>query len=101
MQTEKKNGSAPESNEAAQQQSNSTSPTVTVSLSRKVNLGNYQSADVFISLNGLPMDVDQAEIDRLLSGPAALAFTSIAAKLREEVALVKGEWGNEGSKGLG
>ena len=62
---------------------------LSLSLSRKVNLGNYESADVFVSLSGLTSETTQAEIDELLSGAGALAYRSIADQLKEKVAKMK------------
>lgn len=39
---------------------------VSISLSRKVNLGNYESADAFISLSDVPLDVTEEEIEDAL-----------------------------------
>ncbi len=40
--------------------------TVTLSLSRKVNLGHYESADVFMSLNAVPVGATREEIEAAL-----------------------------------
>ena len=40
--------------------------TITVSVSRKVNLGNYESADYFVSLSGLKAGTTAAEMEPLL-----------------------------------
>jgi len=39
---------------------------VSISLSRKVNLGNYESADAFISLSDVPVGVTEEEIEDAL-----------------------------------
>ena len=62
---------------------------LSLSLSRKVNLGNYESADVFVSLSGLTSETTQAEIDELLGGAGALAYRAIADQLKEKVAKMK------------
>jgi hypothetical protein len=41
-------------------------PTITVSLARKINTGNYTSADVFVSLSGLKAGMTPADIEPLL-----------------------------------
>lgn len=69
-------------------QTTENSPTITVSLSRKVNLGNYESADVFISLSGLAAGTTEEEIDELLATTGALAYRKCAAALKEQVAIL-------------
>ncbi len=39
---------------------------VSISLSRKVNLGNYESADAFISLSDVPVGVTEEEVEDAL-----------------------------------
>lgn len=63
--------------------------TATVSLSRKVNLGGYESADVFLSISGVSAETTQGEIDSLLEGPCALAYKSIAVELHKRCVAAK------------
>lgn len=39
---------------------------VSVSLSRKINLGNYESADAFVSLSDVPLGASEADIEEAL-----------------------------------
>lgn len=41
-------------------------PTITVSMSRKLNLGNFESADVFVSISGIKAGMTTADIEPLL-----------------------------------
>ena len=40
---------------------------VSVSISRKINLGNYESADAFVSLSNIPVGATQEEIEEALA----------------------------------
>lgn len=51
--------------------------TVTASISRKVNLGNYESAEVFVSVSGITLETTEADIDEILAGPGAVAWKKI------------------------
>ena len=42
-------------------------PGVSVSIGRKINLGNYESADIFMSVNGLEPGASDAEIEEALA----------------------------------
>ena len=64
-------------------------PTVSVSLEMKNNLGNYESAGVFVSVNGLAAGATQAEIDELLD-TGRLAYERIRERLREKVNDIRG-----------
>lgn len=59
----------------------------TVSVSMKLNLGNYQSADVFVSLSGVGPETTEADMDDLLQGNITVAYqkclASVKAKCRE------------------
>jgi hypothetical protein len=41
-------------------------PTITVSMSRKINLGNYESADCFVSICGIKEGMTAMDIAPLL-----------------------------------
>ena len=62
-----------------------------MSLSRKVNTGNYNSADVFVSVSGIGPTTTQEEIDAILDGPGALAFNSIRERLTAQVKIAKAQ----------
>lgn len=59
--------------------------TLTVSLSRKINLGNYESADVFMSISGLTAHTSAEEIDELIETTGQLAYRKVAAALVEQI----------------
>lgn len=68
---------------------NTTPPlSISLSVSRKINLGNYESADAFVSISGVTAETTEAEIDALIEGKGALAFQKIAAALNEKVKTV-------------
>ncbi|MCR4339165.1 MAG: hypothetical protein NUW01_04665 [Gemmatimonadaceae bacterium] len=60
--------------------------TLSISYTRKINLGNYESADVFFAVSGIPVGAGAEEIaDALVTG--ALAYeqvkAAVAAKAQE------------------
>ena len=63
-------------------------PTTTVSMSRKLNLGNYESCDVFISLNGIRAGMTPVELAPLLN-TTKIAWELVRAALLEQIAGAK------------
>lgn len=65
-----------------------------LSLSRKVNLGGFSnSADAFECISGITAETTQEDIDALLSGPGALAYTSLRKALAKKCAeMDNDEW---------
>ena len=52
--------------------------TLSVSYTRKINLGNYESADVFFAVSGIPVGASEDEIaDALVTGE--LAYEQVKA----------------------
>jgi len=65
--------------------------TYSIHLSRKANLGNYESADVHEGISFITAETTQEEIDALLAGPGALAFKACAKALAVKFAKIKGK----------
>lgn len=63
--------------------------TLSVSLSRKVNLGNYESADVFISVSGATADTTAEEVAGLLSN--RIVWDALKAELSAKVSEIKAQ----------
>lgn len=63
--------------------------TISISVSRKVNLGNYESADVFVSLSGLSPDVSDEEITIALTG-ASRIFDAIRRDVNAKANALRG-----------
>ena len=56
-------------------------PRITVSTTRKINLGNYESQDVFVCLVDVPVDASEELIENmLLTGEKAVK--AISARLK-------------------
>lgn len=64
-----------------------TEPTVTISVSRKINLGDYESADLFISLNGVKPGMTAKEMQPLLD-VAMVGWDEMHALLSDEISRV-------------
>jgi hypothetical protein len=55
-----------------------------VSISRKINLGNYESADVFLSVTGIEPGTTREEIDAALA-TGALAYDALKVALTAKI----------------
>lgn len=71
---------------------------ISISVTRKVNLGNYESADAFLSLSGIPVDATEADILDALNA-ADLAFEPIKAKAVEMANRLRTEGRGGGGRG--
>ena len=65
-------------------------PTITVSVAAKVNLGNYESADAFVSISGLEAGATEYQIEELLD-TGKLAWSLMTKRLNAKVAEMKGK----------
>ena len=62
-----------------------------VSVSMKLNAGNYESVEFFLSVSNVTAETTEAEIQQLLDGPAQVGFEAIKKRLRERSAAVRGK----------
>ncbi len=60
-------------------------PTIAVSMARKINLGNYESADCFVSISGIKDGMNAAEMESLLD-TGKVAWDLVRAALKDEIA---------------
>lgn len=67
---------------------NEAEPTITVSVAMKINLGNYESADAFVSCSGLPAGATAEQIEELLD-TGKLAWSLMTKRLGEKVADIR------------
>ena len=66
--------------------------TGTMSVSMKVNLGNYESAECFISLNGINENTSDREILTLLDGKMKVSYDLLKYRIKERVIDMREEW---------
>lgn len=60
--------------------------TATLSVSMKVNLGNYEAADAFLSVGGITLETTDAEIADLLDGPVKITYDELKARMAPKIA---------------
>jgi hypothetical protein len=69
-------------------------PKIYVSIERKVNLGNYESASVSMGISQLPFDADEETIRRAME-TQSLAYKILAGELRTKIAKIRREPGEK------
>lgn len=60
----------------------------TVSVQHKVNLGNYESADVFVSVSGVTAATTEDELDEMVE-VSKIVFKKIVGRLRRNIEAVR------------
>lgn len=63
-------------------------PTVGVSVQMKVNLGNYESADAFLSMQGIDESTTTEQMDALMD-QGRIAYEKLRAALKERVSDIR------------
>lgn len=59
-------------------------PRITISVERKLNLGNYESAGVGLVLSGVPVGATVKEIDAMLD-TGKIMYDQMRVRLQEQV----------------
>lgn len=59
-------------------------PRIAVTLDRKINLGNYESASVGLVLSGVPVGATVEEIDAMLD-TGRIMYDQMRARIQEQV----------------
>ena len=65
--------------------------TTNVRVGQKVNLGNYESAEVSIQVSGVGPEATDEEIDDALD-TSKIVYTKIVERLRQKVAAIRNEF---------
>ena len=63
-------------------------PTLTISMSRKINLGNYESADCFASISGVRAGMSEEELAPLIE-TGRVAWEQVKAALLDGMKRVR------------
>lgn len=66
-------------------------PTVTVSLRMKVDLGNYQNADLFVSLNQVPLEYTENDIERIVQDTVTPVADRILREVKAKCRQIRGD----------
>lgn len=59
-------------------------PTIAISMSRKINMGNYESAECFVSISGVTEDMTAEQLEPLME-TGKVAWELVRARLTEQV----------------
>ena len=62
---------------------------VTMSVQMKVNLGNYESADAFLSVSGVTADTTEEQLAEILDGPGRVSYELLKKHLGERIAEIR------------
>lgn len=60
-----------------------------MSIQMKVNLGNYESADAFLSVSGINEFTTKEEVDALLDGPGRIVYDALKLRLAERISAMR------------
>ena len=70
-------------------------PAIHISIEQSINLGNYQTAKVSMSITNLPFEADEDMIETAMA-TQAIAFTKMKEAMRGKIAKIRREGGFEG-----
>jgi hypothetical protein len=65
-------------------------PRISAAISRKLNIGNYESVELFVSVSGIAPDATAEEIAATLE-VSSVAFSVLRTKLAEQIAQTRSE----------
>lgn len=61
----------------------------TISISMKVNLGNYESAEAFMSLSGINELTTEDQINSLLDGKMKISYDALKLRMAEKIKSIR------------